>query len=124
MATGGEVQAVTWTEEVGKSVGVAWWWSIIRVVVLGLETMGGLGRLPWSRTKTYEAWWASMRARSESLCTVLPLVRRWTEIRSSFRPRRIKAWRRIAPDERPSASLSGTIKVFLFDFALRGCQMN
>jgi len=28
----------------------------------------------------------------------------------------------MAPEERPSASLSGTIKVFLFDFALVSCQ--
>lgn len=39
-------------------------------------------------------------------------------MRESFSPRRRRVWRRIAPDERPSASLSGTIRVFLFDFAL------
>lgn len=49
--TGGEAQAVTWVEEAGKSVGLAWWWSIIRVVVEREEIMGGLWREPWSKTK-------------------------------------------------------------------------
>lgn len=64
---------------------------------------------------------AAMRALSEALWTVLPFVRRWTSMRSEERPRRIKVCRKIAPEERPSASLSGTMSVFLFDFALRWC---
>ena len=52
MATGGELQAVTWEELAGKSFGVAaWWWSITRETVVGSGIRGGLFRLPWSRTK-------------------------------------------------------------------------
>jgi hypothetical protein len=39
-------------------------------------------------------------------------------MRDSSRPRRMRVWRRMAPEERPSASLSGTMRVFLFAFAL------
>ena len=61
-----------------------------------------------------------MRALSSGWWTVLLLRRRWMVMSDSFRPRRMSVWRRIAPEERPSASLSGTMRVFLFAFALLG----
>ena len=52
VATGGELLAVAWEEEAGKSEAEgAWWWSIIRETVVGSGIRGGLRRLPWSRTK-------------------------------------------------------------------------
>jgi hypothetical protein len=41
-------------------------------------------------------------------------------MRDSSRPRRMRVWQRMAPEERPSASLSGTMRVGLFAFALLG----
>jgi hypothetical protein len=62
-----------------------------------------------------------MSALSVGLWTVLLLARRWMVMRDSSRLRRMRVWRRMAPEERPSASLSGTMRVFLFAFALLGC---
>lgn len=117
MATGGDVQAVTCEEDSGKSVGVAEWWSMTRQV-WSLVARGGLCRLPWSRTKMYEGWCASISVRSEGLWTVSPFFGRCTSMSSSRRPRRMRVCLRMAPEERPSASLSGTINVFLFALAL------
>lgn len=49
---------------------------------------------------------------------VLPLVTMWVEISLGERPRDVRARCTMTPEERPSASLSGTSNVGLPDWAL------
>ena len=69
-------------------------------------------------TKTYSGLCEDIRVLSSSLCTVRPFDSKWTCTRSGRNPRRSSVCRRMAPDESPSASLSGTISVALCASAL------